>query len=269
MRLVTQHDTSHGITLTITSVCGTYYVCADVMDTIYDLKVFLCPHLNRPYHAHPDEQSYYSPQYRCIMTDELDIGMLVMMPTLRLHLSNPAPRADYIPQRCLVILPADGSYERILSIHRQLDIQYLSFLADWIQHDRLLSRIILDADHPQINWIVRKITHAVATYGACLRQIIFSVTDTSLLQWDTLHDLYTHTITPIFLEAHVMKNPHETIYHGESEQKLSQLHITHYQTQMPKHGLTLLQPSLFMKEHPTEHDMATDADILSYDDPLL
>lgn len=262
---------TYEMTLTITSMSGTYYVCAAYLDTIQDLKTFLCPHVNYPYQAHPDEQSYYSMTYNCILANTMELGMIAMNPVLLLGLSDPIPCSNHIPQRSLVILPPchdlmDSTYERILSIHRRLGIQYLPFLADWLQHDRNLSRIILDADHPQINWIVNKITDAIATYPPCLQQIIFSVTEVSLLQWELLHTLYKKTTVPIFLEAKVMGNRQEMIYRGQKTHELEELME---KPRLSKRGLVPLQPALLMKENPTEQDLATHEHILSYDDPNL
>jgi hypothetical protein len=260
------------VKLTIAACCGTYHVCASNTETIYDLKTFLSPHVNLPYRACPDEQSYYSMLYECVLKDDMEFGLLVENASLLLGLSDPLPRPDYIPQRSLVTLSTNQdktdshSYERILSIHRQLHIQYLPFIADWLRHDRLLSRIIIDTDHPQINWILGKITDVIASYPSCLRQIIFSVTEVSHLQWEMLNRLYTRTTIPLFLEARAMKNSYELIYMGQSERELER---GIENRPVPNRGLTLLQPSLLMKENPTERDMATQVHILSYDDPDL
>ena len=258
----------HEVKLTITACCGTYYVCASHMETIYDLKTFLYPHANLPYRAYPDEQNYYSMQYECVLTDDTELGILVENAKLLLGLADPLPTPYYIPQRSMVILSEDTAYERILSIHRQLDIQYLPFLADWLHHDRLLSRIIIDTDHPQINWILGKITDAIASYPPCLRQIIFSVTEVSHLQWESLITLYRKTTIPLFLEARTMKNSQELIYMGQSEHELEKGKGKGACPVKPR-GLVLLQPALLMKENPTERDMATQNHIMSYDDPNL
>lgn len=275
MLLVQPHHAAgpQELVLTISAICGTYHVCVSYLDTIRELKAFLFPNLNLPYRAYPDEQTYYSSTYQCVLTDDIDLGTLVQDPILLLGLSDPVPVRDRIPQRSLIILPigtdaTDSSiYERILSIHRRLNIQFLPFLADWIHHDRLLSRVILDADHPQINWIVRKITEAIAVYPPCLRQIIFSVTDGSLLEWETLHTFYKRTTVPIFLEANVMRNRHELIYTGQSEQELEQGLLSRRPAK--QRGLIPLQPALLMKENPTEREMATQDHIMRYDDPNL
>ena len=269
MHLVTNQPVSHGeVTLVITSCCGIYHVCASHMETIHDLKTFLYPRVNLPYRAFPDEQNYYSIQYECLLTDEIELGIFADNSSLLLALADPLPRPDYIPQRSLITLSmtAEHAYERILSIHRELHIQYLPFLADWLHHDRSLSRIIIDTDHPQINWIVGKIGHAIASYPPCLRQIIFSVTEVSHLQWETLNALYKKTAVPLFLEARTMNNSYEIMYTGQTAFQLErgvEKRIIH------KKGLIPLQPALLMKENPTERDMATQMDILSYDDPLL
>ena len=267
MHFVTSQSASaHEITLIITACCGTYHVCVSHMETIHDLKTFLYPHANSPYRAFPDEQTYYSMQYECLLTDEIEFGIFAENSSLLLALADPLPRPDYIPQRSLVTLSmtAEHSYERVLSIHRQLDIQYLPFLADWLYHDRMFSRIIIDTDHPQINWIIGKITDAIASYPPCLRQIIFSVTEVSHLQWNTLNALYKKTAVPLFLEARTMNNRYEVIYMGQTE-----LQLERGMEQPKKKGLVLLNPALLMKENPTERDMATQKDILSYDDPNL
>jgi hypothetical protein len=202
-------------------------------------------------------------QYECHLTDDIELGIFGENSSLLMALADPLPRPDYIPQRSLVDISTDHSYERILSLHRELHIHYLPFLADWLHHDRLFSRIIIDTDHPQINWIIGKITDAIASYAPCLRQIIFSVTEVSHLQWETLNALYKKTDVPIFLEAHTMKNGYELIYMGQTERQLER------GTEPPKKkkGLIPLQPALLMKENPTERDMATQNDIMSYDDP--
>jgi hypothetical protein len=260
----------HEIHLTITACCGTYHVCASHMETIYDLKNFLCPHANLPYRAYPDEQNYYSMHYACVLEDSTELGTLVENSNLLLGLADPLPTPYSIPQRSLVILSEDTTHERILSIHRELHIQYLPFLADWLHHDRLLSRIMIDTDHPQINWILAKITNAIASYPPCLCQIIFSVTEVSHLQWESLNTLYKKTTIPIFLEARTMKNSHELIYMGQSERELEKGKGKGKEARPVKpRGLVLLQPALLMKENPTERDMATQMHILSYDDPNL
>jgi hypothetical protein len=269
MHLVTNQPASHGeITIVITACCGTYHVRASYMETIYDLKIFLYPRANHPYRAYPDEQHYYSMQYECVLTDDIELGIFAENSSLLLALSDPLPRPDYIPQRSLVMLSMtpEHKYERVLSIHRELHIHYLPFLADWLYHDRMFSRIIIDTDHPHINWILGKITDAIASYPSCLRQIIFSVTEVSHLQWEMLHALYQKTSVPLFLEAHTMKNSYELVYTGQSERQLErgmEKPIVH------KKGLIPLNPALLMKENPTEQEMATQMDILSYDDPNL
>jgi len=269
MHFITNQSISHEeITLIITACCGTYHVCASHMETIYDLKVFLYPYANLPYRAYPDEQNYYSIQYKCILTDEIELGIFAENSSLLLGLADPLPTPHYIPQRSLVILSEDTTYERILSIHRELHIQYLPFLADWLRHDRLLSRIMIDTDHPQINWILAKITDAIASYPPCLSQIIFSVTEVSHLQWESLNTLYKKTTIPIFLEAQTIKNSQELIYMGQSERELEKGKRKEARPVKPR-GLILLQPALLMKENPTERDMATQMHIMSYDDPNL
>ena len=268
MHLVTNRPASHGeVTLVITACCGTYHVCASHMETIRDLKIFLYPRANLPYRAYPDEQNYYSMQYECLLTDDVELGIFKENSSLLLALSDPLPRPDYIPQRSMISLSDDHlPYERILSIHRQLHMHYLPFLADWLHHDRLFSRIIIDTDHPQINWIIGKITDAIASYPPCLQQIIFSVTEVSHLQWESLNALYKKTTIPLFLEAHTMKNSYELIYMGQTERELER---GMEPPKNKKRGLAPLQPALLMKENPTERDMATQQDILSYDDPDL
>ena len=270
MHLVDNHYLAapHEIHLTITACCGTYHVCASHMETIYDLKTFLYPHANLPYRAYPDEQNYYSMQYKCILTDEIEFGIFAENSSLLLGLADPLPTPHYIPQRSLVILSEDTTYERILSIHRELHIQYLPFLADWLRHDRLLSRIMIDTDHPQINWILAKITDAIASYPPCLSQIIFSVTEVSHLQWESLNTLYKKTTIPIFLEAQTIKNSQELIYMGQSERELEKGKEKGARPVKPR-GLILLQADLLMKENPTERDMATQKHMMSYDDPNL
>ena len=258
----------HEVKLTITACCGTYHVCSSHMETIYDLKAFLSPHANHPYRAYPDEQNYYSMHYECVLEDGTELGILVENAKLLLGLADPLPTPYYIPQRSLVILSEDTAYERILSIHRELHIQYLPFLADWLRHDRLLSRIIIDTDHPQINWILAKITDAIASYPPCLRQIIFSVTEVSHLQWESLNTLYRKTTIPLFLEARTMKNSQELIYMGQTERELEKGKGKGTRPVKPQ-GLILLQPALLMKENPTERDMAKQEHMMSYDDPNL
>jgi hypothetical protein len=267
MHLVTSGPAAYGeITLVITAWCGTYHVCASHMETIHDLKIFLCPHANSPYRAFPDEQSYYSMQYECHLTDDIELGIFAENSSLLLALADPLPRPDYIPQRSLVTLSMtpESCYERILSIHRELHIHYMPFLADWLHHDRTFSRIIVDTDHPHINWILGKIGDAIASYPPCLRQIIFSVTEVSHLQWETLHALYMKTMVPLFLEANTMKNSYEVIYMGQTERELER-----GVEQPKKKGLIPLDPALLMKENPTERDMATQEHIMTYDDPNM
>lgn len=267
MRFATNEQAPYGeVTLVITACCGTYHVCGSHMETIHDLKTFLCPHANHPYRAFPDEQNYYSMQYDCHLTDDIELGIFAENSRLLLALADPLPRPDYIPQRSLVTLSmtAEHSYERVLSIHRELHIHYLPFLADWLQHDRMFSRIIIDTDHLQINWIIGKIGDAIASYPPCLRQIIFSVTEVSHLQWETLNALYKKTSIPLFLEARTMKNSYEIVYMGQSERQLER-----GKEQPKKKGLIPLNPALLMKENPTEREMATQNDIMSYDDPNL
>lgn len=258
----------HEVKLTITACCGIYHVCASHMETIYDLKAFLSPHANPPYRAYPDEQNYYSVHYNCILEDDTELGILVENTNLLLGLADPLPTPYYIPQRSLVILSEDTAYESILSIHRELHIQYLPFLADWLHHCRIFSRIIIDTDHPQINWIISKITDAIASYPPCLHQIIFSVTEVSHLQWETLNTLYRKTTIPLFLEARTMKNSQELIYNGQSEHEL-ETGKGKSGRPIKRRGLIPLQPALLMKENPTERDMATQKHIFSYDDPNL
>jgi hypothetical protein len=270
MHLATSRLASHDeVTLIITACCGTYHVCGSHMETIHDLKIFLYPRANQPYRAYPDEQNYYSMQYECLLTDDIELGIFAENSSLLLALADPLPRPDYIPQRSLVDISTDHSYERILSIHRELHIHYLPFLADWLHHDRLFSRIIIDTDHPQINWILGKMTDAIASYPSCLRQIIFSVTEVSHLQWDALNTLYMKTTVPLFLEAHTMKNSYELIYMGQTERQLERQLERGMEPPKKKKGLIPLQPVLLMKENPTERDMATQNDIMSYDDPNL
>jgi len=207
--------------------------------------------------------------YECVLEDGTELGTLAENSNLLLGLADPLPTPYSIPQRSLVILSEDTPrYERILSIHRELHIQYLPFLADWLRHDRLLSRIMIDTDHPQINWILAKITDAIASYPPCLCQIIFSVTEVSHLQWESLNTLYKKTTIPIFLEGRTMKNSHELIYMGQSERELEKGKGKEARPVKPR-GLVLLQPALLMKENPTERDMATQKHIMSYDDPNL
>jgi hypothetical protein len=62
-----------------------------------------------------------------------------------------------------------------------------------------------------------------------------------------------------------MKNSYERIYMGQTERQLER----GMEPPKKKKGLIPLQPALLMKENPTERDMATQNDIMSYDDPNL
>lgn len=256
--------------LTIASVGHTYYVCVSPLDTIEDLKTFFFQQMNPPQKVFPDEQSYYSMYHGRILENDVELSIVAKDPILLLGFANPLPSSYYIPQRCLfsilvethmnTVIGKHDPYERMLFLHHSLDTQYLPFLADWLEHDRLIHRIIIDADHAQINWIVCKITKVLATYPACLQQIIFSATKASHLQWDTLHALYTATTVPILLEAHVLQNQQNIIYRGQTERELAG-HMA------PSRKKTSAQAGYVFHEDPQECDLATPHDLLPYADP--
>ena len=229
MRIVKKSDTqvlSNEFVITVVSIGHNYYVCVVDDDIIEDLKDFIFNEMIPPNKVFPDEQSYYSMYHGRILDNHTELKIVKDDPILLLGFAHPIPCSYHIPQRCLMTILVENEtdrkdpYERMLFLHRSLETQYIPFLSMWLEHDRLIHCIIIDADHPQINMIVSKITQVLSTYPACLKQIVFSNAGTSYLQWDTLHTLYRNTTITICLEAHVLGNTQRILYCGQTEHEL-------------------------------------------------